>query len=221
MRVLVVEDDTDLRKNLKTVLVREEYLVDTAKDGKDALQMARAKPYDLILLDILMPGIDGYTVLKSLREEGHEAAIFMVTALGSERDRLKGFDHGADDYVVKPFSIEELIARIRVATRRSRKTTGVLAVGDLRLDIAKGQVERQGKVIALRKKECEVLEYLMCHAGEVLSQQRIARHIWGLEFNANYNAVEAHVKNLRAKLDAGFDYSLIETVRGFGYMLKA
>jgi two-component system, OmpR family, copper resistance phosphate regulon response regulator CusR len=221
MRVLVVEDDADLRKNLKAVLLREEYLIDTAKDGKEALQMARAKPYDLILLDILMPGIDGYTVLKSLREEGHEAAIFMVTALGSERDRLKGFDNGADDYVVKPFSIEELMARIRAAMRRMKKTAGVLEVGDLRLDVVKGQVERQGKTIPLRKKECELLEYLMCHPGEVLSQQRIARHIWGLDFGTNFNAIEAHIKNLRTKLDDGCEGSVIETLRGYGYMLKA
>src|SRR6185437_10851788 len=169
MRVLIVEDDPHMRKNLHEALARAEFSIDTAKNGREALSLADKKPYDLILLDVMMPGLDGYSVLKTLRQEGHEAAIFMITGMGAIDDRLRGFNDGADDYVVKPFSIAELMARIAAVMRRIKKSEHVLTVGELRLDIKNGQVERSGRMILLRRKECELLEYFMCHAGEVLS----------------------------------------------------
>ena len=226
MRILIADDDKDLAEFLKTAIVREGFIADVAHDGEAALEQAGHAPYDVILLDVQMPKLDGFGVLKQLRKAGNQAGIIMVTSLGSEHEKLTGLNGGADDYVVKPCLVNELIARIRAVLRRKQpvhadpRHSNVLAAGGLRLDLLKHRLELNGKMIELTKKEFELLAYLMQRPGEVLNKSAILQHLADAEFDRDPNFIEALIHRLRDKISVG-GKPLIETVRGVGYRLNA
>lgn len=221
MRVLVVEDDKELNNFIRAALKREGFVVDQANDGKTALERAEGVEYDVVLLDVVMPELDGLSVLKQLRKKGHPAAILMVTSQSHERDKLAGLNSGADDYIVKPFLVSELVARIRAVLRRhSDQPSTLLTAGNLRLDLIKHTVELKGKPIELTKKEFELLEYFMRRPGQVLTPPAIMQSVWNMEYEHDTNIVEAQVKNLRAKI-ADTKQPFIETLRGVGYRFEA
>jgi DNA-binding response OmpR family regulator len=225
MRVLLVEDDKDLSAFMQEGLVREGFTVTIARNGKEAVVMAEESQHDVILLDIMMPQMDGYAVLKTLRSKGNKAAVLVVTCKAQERDKLQGLNSGADDYIVKPFLLTELVARIRAVLRRTGSSSqkpsqgSLLKAGDIQLDVLKREVKRAGKVIELTKKEFDLLFYFMQRPGQVLSQTVIAQHISNTDFNTTTNTIEVHIKNLRTKLDGKSSKSVIRTVRGCGYAL--
>lgn len=223
MKLLLVEDDKDLSEFAREGLVREGFAVDVARNGKEALERAGENAYEVILLDVMMPHVDGYTVLRKLRAQGNPSAILLVTCKGQERDKLQGLNSGADDYIVKPFLLSELVARIRAILRRTAAQKGtqgsILRARDLHMDLLKREVKRAGKPLVLTKMEFDLLEYFMRRPGQVLSHLVIVQHLSNTDVNVSPNAVEVHVKNLRAKIDPKSGKSFIRTVRGCGYAL--
>jgi two-component system OmpR family response regulator len=223
MRVLVVEDDKELNQFIRTALTREGFAADAAPNGKAALELAQDTCYDVILLDVNMPELSGLSVLKELRKNGDPAAILMVTSQSHEKDKLAGLNSGADDYLVKPFLISELIARIRAVLRRRQATQGnqssVLEAGEIRLDLLKHEVQCQGEPVELTKKEFELLEYFLRHPNQVLSKSTLESRVWNMEFAPDSNAVEVHIKNLRDKISRD-KRPLIVTLRGIGYRFE-
>jgi len=225
MRILLAEDDRDLSYFIQEGLIQAGFAVELAHNGKEAYELAIQYKYDLILLDIMMPEMNGHEVLQRLRRQGNKAAIIMLTCKGHENDKLLGFNGGADDYLVKPFLLSELVARIRAIIRRTITSTqsdrsSLLKCGDLQMDLLKREVRRRGKMIKLTKKEFDLLECLMRQAGQVISQAILAQHLSQIDFGTQTNAIEVHVKNLRSKIDPHFSRSLIRTVRGCGYALN-
>jgi DNA-binding response OmpR family regulator len=224
MRILIVEDERRLVGALKRGLEREGYAVDALFSGEDAAAGLEAAPeeYDVVILDVMLPGIDGVQVCRDLRAEGIAIPILMLTARDSTRDKVLGMDSGADDYLVKPFAFEELLARLRMLLRRPPVLLPAqLTVGELVLDSARRRVTRRGREIRLTAKEFALLELLMRNAGQVLSREQIMAHVWDAEFDSFSNVVDVHVKNLRKKVDDGRGDSLLETVRELGYRLRA
>ena len=226
MKLLLVEDDRDLSQFVEEGLSREGFAVDRAENGQQALDLAADVTYDVILLDVMMPGIDGYAVLKKLRAKGFRGAILLVTCKGQEQDKLHGLNNGADDYVVKPFLLTEVIARVRAVLRRTAHAQpaqqgSTLKVGDLSMDLLKREVKKGNRSIELTKKEFDLLEYLMRRPGQVISQNVLNQTLSNTDFQTSTNTVEVHIKNLRAKLDSKSATSCIRTVRGCGYALDA
>lgn len=220
MRVLVVEDEKRLAAGLKNGLEAEGFAVDVALDGTDGLWMAQENPYDAIVLDIMLPGVNGYRICSTLREEGNWTPILMLTAKDGEWDEAEALDTGADDYLTKPFSYVVLVARLRALLRRgARERPTVLTAGDLRLDPATHQVRRGAADVELTPREIALLEFLMRRAGEVVSKREILDHVWDYDFEGDPNIVEVYVRRLRQKLDRPFGRQAIETVRGAGYRL--
>jgi two-component system OmpR family response regulator len=221
MRALVVEDEVKMAALIRRGLVEEGYVADIARTGEDALWMASAAPYDAILLDVMLPGRDGFDVCRELRETGVWTPILMLTARDGVDDRVAGLDSGADDYLIKPFSFAELLARLRALTRRglSERPT-VLEVGSLRLDPATREVWRKGVKIELSAKEFALLETFMRRPGHVLSRLDLLDHAWDYAYENRSNIVDVYVRYLRAKIDRPFGLSSIETVRGAGYRLR-
>lgn len=221
MRILVAEDEQDLNRLMVQALDRAGYSVDSCYDGADALDYAAGADYDCILLDIMMPKADGRTVLRTLRSRGCAVPVIFLTALDSVQDRIDGLDLGADDYLVKPFDMAELLARIRAATRKygGQKTT-VLTAGDLSLDTVTHGVTRAGQTINLSAKEYAILEYLLRNKGAVLSRAQLENHIWNYDYAGGSNVVDVYIAYLRKKVDAPFDKKLIHTVRGAGWVLR-
>ena len=221
MRALVVEDEVKMAALIRRGLVEEGYAADIARTGEDALWMALATPYDAILLDVMLPGLDGFDVCRKLRETGVWTPILMLTALDGVEDRVAGLDSGADDYLTKPFSFDELLARLRALTRRglSERPT-VLEVGSLRLDPATREVWRDGVQVELSAKEFALLETFMRRPGQVLSRQDLLEHSWDGANGNRSNVVDVYVGYLRTKLDRPFGRRSIETVRGSGYRLR-
>jgi len=220
MRLLVVEDETRLAAYLKRGLAAEGFAVDVAPDGEQGLWLATENGYDLILLDIMLPVVSGYEVVKRLRQEGDWTPVLMLTAKDGEYDQADALDLGADDYLTKPFSFVVLLARIRALLRRGapeRPTS--LTVGDLVMDPATRDVTRDGKPIHLTSKEFALLEFLMRRSGDVLSKREILEHVWDWEFDGDPNIVEVYIGYLRKKIDAPFDRNSVLTVRGAGYRL--
>ena len=221
MRVLIVEDEVKMASLIRRGLRREGIAADVAVKGEDALWMAEATEYDAIVLDLMLPGIDGLEVCRRLRAEGVWSPILMLTARDAVRDRVAGLDGGADDYVTKPFSYAELLARLRALVRRGpveRPTQ--LEVGDLRLDPATRQVWRGNTEIELSAKEFAILEIFMRRAGEVLSRFQLLEHAWDYDYENRSNVVDSYVRFLRRKIDKPFGVESIETVRGAGYRLR-
>jgi two-component system response regulator MprA len=220
MRILVVDDDPEIVSFLKRGLTYEGYTVDTAGDGAEALAKARDAEPDLVILDIMMPGMDGLEVSKRLRQAS-KLPILMLTAKGTVADRIKGLDSGADDYLVKPFSFDELLARIRALLRRSQPTEGeVLRFMDLSLDPSTREVKRGNDVIQLTAQEFDLLELFLRHPRQVLRRDMIYEKVWGYDFGGESNVIEVYMRYLRSKLEAGGQPRLIHTVRGVGYVLR-
>ena len=221
LRILLVEDQADMGELLKRRLSRE-YSVDLCEDGESALDYLAVYTYDVILLDIMLPRLDGLSVLKWIRGKGIDTTVILLTAKSAVEDRVAGLDGGADDYLVKPFSYEELLARIRA---HSRKKTGHLTsrivVGDLVMDTAARQVFRAGQPISLTKKEYMLLEYLMLHPNRIVTRTQLEDMAWDSSFKGSSNIVDVYIRYLRKKIDEGHEQKLIHTVRGAGYVLKA
>ncbi|MFC0600311.1 response regulator transcription factor [Streptomyces palmae] len=222
MRLLIVEDEKRLAAALARGLTSEGYAVGLAHDGVTGLHMAREHDYDLIMLDIMLPGLNGYRVCAQLRAAGRDTPILMLTAKDGEYDEAEGLDTGADDYLTKPFSYVVLVARIRaLLRRRPRSGAQLLRIGDLTIDPAAKRVDRAGTDITLTAKEFAVLEHLALHAGQVVSKADILAHVWDFAYDGDPNIVEVYVSALRRKLDVPFGRRSITTVRGAGYLLES
>ena len=222
MRILVVEDEHRIAQAVKEGLEQESYAVDVCYDGEDGYNSARVENYDLILLDVMLPSMDGHTACRKLREEHIHTPILMLTAKDQNRDVITGLDNGADDYLAKPFSFEILLARVRALLRRPKTTlTAVLQAGDLQLDTVAKTVSRSGVPINLSTKEFALLEYLLRNKNQVLSKNNIMSHVWDFDADILPNTVEVFMTYLRAKVDKPFKGpSLLVTVRGFGYKIE-
>jgi two-component system OmpR family response regulator len=222
MRLLVVEDEHRLAAGLRKGLEAEGFAVDVVHNGTDGIWMARENPFDAIILDVMLPGANGYQVCRTLRSEGNWTPILMLTAKDGVWDEVEGLDTGADDYLTKPFSYAVLIARLRALRRRgARARPTVLAAGELRLDPATRRVLLRGEQIELTRREFAILEYLLHHPDEVMSKRDILDHVWDFDFEGDPNIVEVYVRRLRTKLHRPGDGAAIETVRGAGYRLVA
>jgi two-component system OmpR family response regulator len=221
MRVLVVEDNSELAAYLGQGLREQGYAVDRVGSGTQGFDHAVTGVYDLLILDRMLPGCDGLDLLRRLRERGLATPVIFLTARGAVGERIEGLDAGADDYLVKPFSFAELLARIRVVLRRGNEVVpATLQVADLRLDPATRVVERAGRRIDLTAKQFTLLHYLMRHAGQVVSRTMILEHVWDFAFDGLTNVVDVHINRLRNKIDRGYDRPLIHTLRGVGYVLR-
>jgi two-component system OmpR family response regulator len=221
MRVLVVEDEVKMAGLLKRGLEEEGYAVDTVGNGTEALWLAGENPYDAVVLDVNLPDLDGFEVGRRLREVGRWSPVLMLTARDAVEDRVAGLDAGADDYLTKPFSFAELLARVRALVRRgAAERPSVLRVGDLTVDPASRRVARGEAPIELTAKEFALLEYLVRHPGEVLSRTRLIEHVWDFAYEGDSNVVDVYVRYLREKVDRPFGKNSIETVRGAGYRLR-
>lgn len=221
MKILVVEDEKDLNRVITRHLKKNNYSVDSCFDGEEALDYVSYSDYDLIVTDIMMPRVDGYEFIKRLREGGNDTPVIMLTAKDSLDDKVLGLDSGADDYIVKPFEFDELLARIRVLMRRNYGlATNIIEIGDVVLDISKKFVTRGGENISLTGKEYEVLEYLMKNKASILSRDQILNHVWDYDYEGASNIVDVIIKNIRKKLDVGSKEPFIHTKRGLGYFVK-
>lgn len=222
-RILLVEDDPRVAGFVRRGLEAEGYAVDHARTGEDALTLASGTPYRLVILDRMLPGIDGIEVCQRLRAQKYDVGILMLTAKDAVQDRVEGLKTGADDYLTKPFAFDELIARIEALLRRSPPSAPdpCLCVGDLVLDPDMKQVRRGGREITLTAKEFTLLAFLMENAGSVVSRQRLLSNVWGLSFDPNTKVVDVYIRYLRQKIEQDAEPPLIKTVRGFGYMLQA
>jgi two-component system OmpR family response regulator len=221
MRVLVVEDEVKMAGLLKRALEEEGYAVDVAARAEDALWLGIENPYDAVVLDVMLPDLDGFEVSRRLREAGRWSPVLMLTARDAVSDRVAGLDAGADDYLTKPFSFAELLARLRALTRRgAAERPSVLRVGDLTLDPATRSVARAGALIELTAREFSLLEYLLRHAGAVLTRTQLIEHVWDFAYEGDSNVVDVYIRYLRNKVDRPFGRDSIETVRGAGYRLR-
>jgi two-component system, OmpR family, copper resistance phosphate regulon response regulator CusR len=222
MRVLVIEDETKVGCFIKRALEEESYAVDLCEDGAKGLEMALATNYDLLVVDLMLPSMSGMDILKTVRRERIQAPVLILSAQSQIDQRVKGLDAGADDYLTKPFAIDELLARVRALIRRgATETPGILQVDDLLFNPATRDVTRGGQRIELTLKEYALLEYLMRHAGRVLTRPMISEHVWNQDFDTFTNVIDVYVNYLRNKIDRGRAKKLIHTIRGSGYMLKA
>ncbi len=224
MKILLIEDNPELLSQLQNLLSEQRYLIDTAADGKDALDKIFGDNYDLIILDIMLPEVDGLTILQEMRQAKIITPVLLLTAKGSIEDRVKGLDYGADDYLAKPFSIAELLARIRALLRRpGRECDTILTVGNISLDTVSRKVTKDNKNLLLTPKEFSLLEFLLYNKNRPVSRITLSEHVWGDDFDpfTMSNTIDVHLKNLRHKIDPpGSNKSLINTVRGVGFMVQ-
>ena len=222
-KILLVEDEEKLARFVELELKHEGYEVDKSFDGRSGLEMAEGGGYDLMLLDIMLPGLNGLEVLRRLRKAGSEMPVIMLTARDAVMDKVTGLDMGADDYVTKPFSIEELLARIRASLRKQsaqKQESGLLSCGGLSVDVSRHRVTRDGKEIELTGREFSLLQYFMENKTIVLTRDQLLEKVWGYEYLGETNVVDVYVRYLRGKIDDGFDCKLLQTVRGVGYVLR-
>jgi heavy metal response regulator len=221
MRILLIEDEKRIANFIQRGLKEESYVVDIAQKGVDGLFQATNVTYDLIILDIMLPDMNGFDICRKIRSAGVTTPILMLTARDSVKDKVLGLDSGADDYLTKPFAFEEFLARVRALLRKSRtvKTT-TLKVGDLELDQLTRKVKRSDTEIALANKEYALLEYLMVHANQVVTRTMISEHVWNEAFDSLSNVFDVHIHRLRKKINEGFDKDLIQSIRGVGYILR-
>ena len=221
MKILFVEDDRDIVRFVRKGLQESYFAVDVAYDGEEGLYLALNERYDLLLLDIMLPKRNGIEILKALREKGIETPAIFLTAKDAESDIVSGLDIGDDDYIVKPFSINELLARVRAILRRSRgESASELKVGDLRMDLRTHKIFRGSRRIDLTPKEYALLEYLMRNEGQIVTRTMISESIWDYHFDSLTNVIDVHVYHLRNKIDRSFDHKLIHTIKGVGYVLE-
>lgn len=221
MRILVVEDEVKTASFLRKGLRESGFTVDVANDGEEGLDLALSREYDLIILDVMLPGIDGWQIIRKIRSTNRDTPVLFLTARDAVQDRIKGLESGADDYLVKPFAFSELLARMRTILRRGpARTTELLHIADLEIDLMGHKVIRGGKRLDLTPKEFALLSLLARRAGEVLTRTRIAERIWDIDFESDTNVVDVHMRRLRSKVDDPFENKLIHTVRGVGYVLE-
>lgn len=221
MRLLLAEDERDLNRIITKKLTSSGYSVDSFFDGQEAIDVLAYTDYDAVILDIMMPKADGFAVLRAIRDAGKTTPVLFLTARDAVSDRVKGLDSGANDYLIKPFSFDELLARIRAMTRTSfGAADNLLTIADITLDTKTQVVRRAGREVTLSAKEYTLLEYLMHNQGIILSREKIENHIWNLDYEGGTNVVDVYISYLRKKLDEGREKKLIQTVRGRGYMLK-
>jgi two-component system copper resistance phosphate regulon response regulator CusR len=221
MKILIVEDEQKTGDYLKQGLSEAGFVADLARDGADGLHLALTDDYDLVVLDVMLPRLDGWQVLREIRQKGKHLPVLFLTARDQVEDRVKGLEFGADDYLVKPFAFSELLARVRALLRRGRTNEPeLLQIADLELDLLRRRVTRAGKRIDLTAKEFALLELLLRRRGEVLPRSLIASQVWDMNFDSDTNVIEVAVRRLRAKIDDDFEPKLIRTVRGMGYVLE-
>ena len=221
MRILIAEDEKTLNATLKKRLEEQSYSVDACLDGQEALDYLDSAEYDVVLLDSMMPKKSGLEVRRALRKKGRQTPVLLLTAKDSIEDRVDGLDAGADDYLVKPFAFEELMARIRVMLRKkSGQSSNLLSVGDLTLDLGTHTVVRDGQPISLSSREFALLRYLVMNQGMILSRDQIEQHIWNYDYEGSSNMIDVYIRYLRKKIDDPFEKKLIHTVRGAGYVLR-
>ncbi len=221
MRILVIEDEKKVSSFIQKGLTEESYAVDVAQDGEEGLSYALNQNYDLIILDVMLPKVDGLKVLEQLRAKGSPTPVLLLTARDTLEDKVKGLDTGADDYLAKPFAFTELLARVRALLRRaSNSRAAVLKVDSLSLDPVSREVRRNGKKIDLTAKEYALLEFFMRNCGKILTRTVISEHVWDMNFDSSTNIVDVYVNHLRNKVEAAAEKKLIHTVRGVGYVLK-
>lgn len=220
MRILVVEDQKKTAQFIRKGLIEHGFAVDIVGDGQEAENSAELHAYDLIILDVMLPGQNGMEVCRNLRQLKVQAPILMLTALTGTEDKVRGLDSGADDYLGKPFEFKELLARVRALIRRHHGAKPRLKVGDLELDTATRKATREGREITLTAKEYALLEYLMQHAGKVVTRTELSEHVWDIHFDSESNVIDVYINFLRKKIDKGFKSPLLHTVVGAGYILK-
>ena len=223
MKLLIIEDEPKTADYLKKGLSEAGFVTDLARSGTDGLHLALTESYDLVVLDVMLPGIDGWEVLRGMRAVGKDTPVMFLTARDQVDDRVKGLELGADDYLTKPFAFAELLARVRTRLRRGKAANPIerLTIADLELDLPRRRVVRAGKRIEVTSKEFALLELLMRHQGEVLPRSLIASQVWDMNFDSDTNVIDVAVRRLRAKIDDEFSVKLIRTVRGMGYVLEA
>lgn len=221
MRVLLAEDEKKVASHIRSAFRQHGYAMDVVHRGDDALALAETTPYDVVVLDIMLPGRDGLSVLRALRERRVTTPVMLLTARGEVSERVEGLRLGADDYVAKPFAIEELVARVEALARRaSGQGLTLLQLGDLSLNLLTREVQRGGRRIELHPREFALLEYLLRSAGRVLTRAQIIERVWDYHFDTGTNVVDVYIQRLRRKLDDGFEPKLLQTVRGVGYVLR-
>ncbi len=220
MRILVVEDESKISQFVKRGLKEEGYAVDVAQDGEEGHFLLSTNEYDAVILDLMLPKIDGLTLCRTLRKEGNQTPIIMLTAKDTVKDKVKGLDSGADDYLPKPFAFEELLARLRVVLRKKDgRVQTQLKVDELCMDLLTHKVTRSGREIELTVKEYALLEYLMRNTGNIVTRTMISEHVWDINFDTFTNVIDVYINYLRNKIDSGFSDKMIHTVRGKGYLL--
>ncbi|GAB7080650.1 winged helix-turn-helix domain-containing protein [Megalodesulfovibrio paquesii] len=222
MRILVVEDDMEAAAYMAKGLKESGYTVDHAAEGKDGLFKAASETYDAIVMDRMLPGVDGLTILRTLRSAGNRTPVLILSALGEVDDRVTGLKAGGDDYLTKPYAFSELLARLEALLRRGQEGAAItrLKVADLEMDLIARKVTRAGRVVELQPKEFSLLEYLMRHAGHVVTRTMLLENVWDYAFDPQTNVIDVHVSRLRQKIDKGFDKPLLHTVRGVGYTVR-
>jgi len=221
MRILLVEDESDLRQIIKKRLQKEKYVIDDCGNGLDAEDYIELTDYDAVILDGMLPGKEGFDILKNMRRRGDHTPVLMLTARDSIEDRVRGLDYGADDYLIKPFSFEELLARLRAVMRRKPVyVSNELTAGDLKMDTNTKTVTRGDKPVELSGKEYMLLEYMLRNKNMVLSREQIQERVWGYDFEGGSNIVDVYIRYLRRKIDHGQEVKLIQTVRGAGYVIR-
>lgn len=222
MRILVAEDEKELASIITRRLEDEDYAVDTVHNGIDAVSYLQETDYDAVILDVMMPGKNGFEVIDEYRKQGGMAPVLFLTARDAVDDRVHGLDLGADDYLVKPFSFKELLARLRAITRRPgcNEKVNILSAGSLKLDLRSHKAMREGREIELSSKEFAILEFLMRNKGTILDRESIREHVWSWDYEGESNVVDVYIRFLRKKIDDGFSDKLIQTIRGSGYMIS-
>ncbi len=223
MHILVIEDDREAAGWLVKGLKEAGHVAHLATDGQEGLQMARDGDYDVLIVDRMLPGLDGLSIVRTLREEGDQTPALFLSALGEVEDKVEGLRAGGDDYIAKPYAFSELLARVEVLGRRktAEPVRTRLRVGDLELDLLKRRVTRAGREILLQPREFKLLEYLMRNAGNVVTRTMLLENVWDYHFDPQTNVIDVHISRLRGKIDKEFDYPMLHTVRGAGYVLKA
>ena len=225
MRILVIEDDKDVASFIRNGLVQAGCNVDHAGNGRDGLFLATTESYDALVVDRMLPGIDGLTVIRTLRASSNTTPVLILSALGEVDDRVKGLKAGGDDYLVKPFAFSELLARLEALARRSKTSSDspatVLKAGDLEMDLLRREVRRAGKPIDLQPREFQLLEFLLRHVGQVVTRTMLLEGVWDYHFDPQTNVIDVHISRLRSKIDKGFERPLLHTVRGAGYRLDS
>ncbi|MEJ6078418.1 heavy metal response regulator transcription factor [Vibrio sp. 1-Bac 57] len=224
MKILIIEDEPKTGQYLRQGLTESGFIVNLSSNGIDGLYHATSQHHDLIILDVMLPDLNGWQILAQLRKQDNETPVIFLTARDKVEDRIKGLELGADDYLIKPFSFSELLARVRAILKRGNKSnteTNTLCIADLELDLLRRKVQRAGQKITLTAKEFNLLEFFMRHQGEVLSRALIASEVWDMNFDSDTNVIDVSIRRLRNKIDTPFDTKLLQTMRGMGYVLEA